>query len=321
MRAAMARVWRVWGAHGSPSMALAAGGIATLAAATVPISVFSKPAVGCSGRKSYTKDSKAASAPKNFGAILYGDMLYERREVFLTGSITHNTAKEVIAQLLYLERQDPGRPITLLIDSGGGKVAAGMAIHDVMRELSSPVRTLCLGRCSSMGAVLLAAGEHGERWASPNCRIMIHQPRIGAGGKKKSKDLRIVHEEIEHSRLRSQRLLTEYTGESPERLEELLQADYHMSATEAKDLGLVDKIGSIVPTSKRGRSGKAAEAVSLPDTPSIPESLASQQTATSAEDCSGSDAAETLEGSEDAQDGGSVQVVSPLESSTDPIVA
>merc|ERR1719323_2164656 len=100
----------------------------------------------------------------------------------LMGPIDSSSAKEVIAQFLYLERQDPGQPITLMINSGGGKVAAGIAILDVMRELHSPVRTLCLGRCSSMAAVLLAAGEKGARWAAPNCRIMIHQPRIKLEG-------------------------------------------------------------------------------------------------------------------------------------------
>jgi len=188
---------------------------------------------------------KRQEAPKSVGAIIYGDLCHARREVFLTGRITEQLAKEVVAQLLYLECREPGLPITLMISSGGGKVTAGMAIHDVMRGLQSPVRTICLGRCSSMAAVLLAAGEPGERLAAPNCRVMVHQPRVSLPGKRGPRELGIQHDQIELSNATLQRLLQEYSGLPPEKVEELLQAGCYMSAEEAVRLGFADSVAAL----------------------------------------------------------------------------
>ncbi len=150
-------------------------------------------------QKAAEKKSEKKSDPRSAQELLLSLSL-RYREVFINGSIDDESARHVIAQLLFLEREAPGTPIRVNINSSGGKVAAGLAIHDVMRSLSSPVRTTCLGHCSSMAAVLLAAGEKGERYAQPNARIMIHQPRRGgSSGHQTAKELRISAEQIEAS--------------------------------------------------------------------------------------------------------------------------
>ncbi|EOD17588.1 putative endopeptidase Clp, partial [Emiliania huxleyi CCMP1516] len=158
--------------------------------------------------------------------------------------IDDESAKSVVALLLYLEGAEPGAPITLLINSGGGKVQAGLAIHDVMRSLSSPVHTACLGHCESMAAVLLAAGEQGHRTALPNSRIMVHQPtRRSAGGQSKtSRQLQISAEETEKSRLKLAECLARDTGKTLPEIEALLENDSYYSAAEARAMGLVDVV-------------------------------------------------------------------------------
>lgn len=192
----------------------------------------------CSEKKVVRRET-----PKSLPAILYGDLVHENREIFVMGEINETSAKEIIAQLLYLERQSPGTPITMLINSGGGKVASGLAIHDTMQALRSPVHTVCLGRCSSMAAVLLAAGKSGARHAAPNCRIMVHQPSVAVAGRRRSKEFVIQHGQIEWTRLTTQRLLAEYCGKPLEQIEALLEDDHHMTAEEAMELGLVDHVG------------------------------------------------------------------------------
>lgn len=162
------------------------------------------------------------------------------------GAITDDSAKEVIAQLLYLEGREPGRPISLLINSGGGKVAAGLAIVDVMQDVSAPVRTVCVGRCSSMAAVVLAAGEPGARHAAAHCKIMIHEPSMTVPGNKRCVDLGKTQRRLEQSRLTTQRLLAEYSGRPETELQQLLHEETYFTAEEARALGLVDHVGGIV---------------------------------------------------------------------------
>jgi ATP-dependent Clp protease protease subunit len=164
------------------------------------------------------------------------------RQIFLTGSIDDETARAVIAQLLFLEEESPGTPIRLHINSGGGKVQAGLAIHDIMQVITSPVHTLCLGHCESMAAVLLASGEAGERAAMANARVMIHQPVRRAGASNNARQMSIHARSIENSRMRLAQLLASRTGKSLAEIEEIIEYDHVCNAAEARSLGLIDRV-------------------------------------------------------------------------------
>eukprot|EP00967_Tisochrysis_lutea_P094830 scaffold137974_cov31-Tisochrysis_lutea.AAC.2 len=188
-------------------------------------------------------------------ADLVMQLALRERQVFVSGTINDESAKSVIAQLLYLENAQPGAPISVLINSGGGKVHAGLAIHDVMRSISSPVHTTCLGHCESMAAVLLAAGEPGFRRALPNCRVMVHQPTRTAGGASKtSKQLLTSAAETEKTRIKLAALLARDTGRSVEEIESLLEYDTYYSAEEAQKMGLVDIIGGAELAADAGKA-------------------------------------------------------------------
>lgn len=198
---------------------------------------------------------KASERPRSL-ADLVMQLAARKRQVFVSGSIDDESAKNVIAQLLYLEQSEPGAPISVLINSGGGKVHAGLAIHDVMRSISSPVHTTCLGHCESMAAVLLAAGEPGFRAALPNCRVMVHQPTRAAGGASRtSKQLLTSAAETDKTRIKLAALLARDTGRSVEEIESLLEYDTYYSAEEAKQMGLVDVIGGAGLAASVGQAG------------------------------------------------------------------
>ena len=204
-------------------------------------------AVAASSAIAACDDTKKAARkpidPKSL-AELQLSLTTKQRRVFVTGSIDDESAKVVIQTLLHLEAEDPGTPIGMHIMSGGGKVYAGLAILDVMRSLSSPVHTTCVGHCESMAAVLLACGEPGRRYALPNARVMIHQPVRGASPSKSSaKEALIQAQAIDQSRLRLCQLLAESTGRPLAELEALMDHDHYCSADEARELGLVDHIG------------------------------------------------------------------------------
>lgn len=166
-----------------------------------------------------SSDKSKQDRPRSITDILM-QLTTRQRQVFVSGTIDDESAKAVIAQLLFLEHAEPGVPITVLINSGGGKVHAGLAIHDVMRSISSPVHTTCLGHCESMAAILLAAGEPGFRTALPNSRMMVHQPTRGAGGSSKtSKQLVTAAEETEKSRIKLAAILARDTGRSLDEIE------------------------------------------------------------------------------------------------------
>lgn len=170
---------------------------------------------------------------------IYSRLLKERI-VFLGGEINDPVADLVIAQLLFLEAEDPDKDIHLYINSPGGVVTAGMAIFDTMNYIKAPVSTICIGQAASMGAVLLAAGEKGKRFALPHARIMIHQPSGGSRGQ--ATDIMIQAEEILRMKRELNRLLAEMSGQPAERIESDTERDFFMSAEEAMRYGLIDAV-------------------------------------------------------------------------------
>ena len=166
--------------------------------------------------------------------------LLKDRIVFLGGEIDDDTANIFVAQLLFLEMDDPDQDISLYINSPGGSVTAGMAIFDTMRYLKCEVSTLCVGMAASMGAFLLAAGAKGKRKALPNAEVMIHQPSGGARGQ--ATDIAIQAEQILKTKRKMNQLLSEMTGQPLETIEKDVERDNYMSADEALAYGLIDEI-------------------------------------------------------------------------------
>jgi ATP-dependent Clp protease protease subunit len=162
------------------------------------------------------------------------------RIVFLGSGIDDNVANIIIAQLLFLDAEDPERDIYIYINSPGGSVYSGLAIYDTMRHLRAPVSTFCVGMAASMAAVLVAAGEKEKRAALPNSRIMIHQPSSGAQGT--AADIEIAAREILHARERINEILAFHTGQSLERIAEDVDRDRFMSPEEAKGYGIIDRV-------------------------------------------------------------------------------
>lgn len=166
--------------------------------------------------------------------------LLKERIVFLVGPVTDDSANLVVAQLLFLESENPEKDISLYINSPGGSVSAGMAIFDTMRFIKPDVSTLCTGLAASMGAFLLAAGEKGKRFSLPNSRIMIHQPLGGAQGQ--AADIEIQAREILYLRERLNTILAENTGRTLEQIAKDTDRDNFMSADAAAEYGLIDKV-------------------------------------------------------------------------------
>ncbi|HBG05991.1 MAG: ATP-dependent Clp endopeptidase, proteolytic subunit ClpP [Geobacteraceae bacterium GWC2_58_44] len=166
--------------------------------------------------------------------------LLKDRIIFLGGGIDDTIANLVIAQLLFLEAEDPDKDIHLYINSPGGVVTAGMAIYDTMRYIKAPVSTICIGQAASMGAFLLSGGEKGKRFSLTNARIMIHQPIGGFQGQ--ATDIHIHAKEILRMKAQLNELLAEHTGQSVEKVENDTERDYFMSGEEAKSYGIIDAI-------------------------------------------------------------------------------
>ncbi len=161
--------------------------------------------------------------------------------VFLGTPIDDTVANLIIAQLLFLEAEDPEKDINLYINSPGGSITAGMAIYDTMQFIRPDVVTICLGQCASMGAMLLSAGTKGKRFALPNSRILIHQPSVsGIGGQ--ATDVRIQAEEILRMREVTSQILAKHTGQTYEVIEKDVERDRIMSAMQAKEYGLIDEV-------------------------------------------------------------------------------
>lgn len=166
--------------------------------------------------------------------------LLKDRIVFLGTEIDDAVANVVVAQLLFLESEDPDKDISLYINSPGGMVSAGLAIYDTMQYIRPNVSTICLGMAASMGAVLLTAGAPGKRYALPNAKIMIHQPMGGMQGQ--ASDIEIHAKEILKTRELLNGILTKHTGQPPEKIAADTDRDYYMTSEEALAYGLVDKI-------------------------------------------------------------------------------
>ena len=166
--------------------------------------------------------------------------LLKDRIVFLGGEINDDTANLVVAQLLFLEMEDPDSDISLYINSPGGSVTAGMAIYDTMQYIKPQVRTVCVGMAASMGAFLLMAGEKGKRLALPNAEVMIHQPLGGAQGQ--ATDVAIRAEWLMKSKKKMISMMAEMTGQSLKKIQTDVERDYFMSAEEALDYHIIDEI-------------------------------------------------------------------------------
>jgi ATP-dependent Clp protease, protease subunit len=170
---------------------------------------------------------------------IYSRLLKER-VIFMVGPVHDQMANLIVAQLLFLESENPDKDISLYINSPGGSVSAGLAIYDTMQFIKPQVSTLCTGLAASMGAFLLAAGANGKRFSLPNSRIMIHQPSGGSQGQ--ASDIEIQAREILYLRERLNQILAEKTGRTPEQIAKDTDRDNFMSAQEAADYGLIDKV-------------------------------------------------------------------------------
>ena len=175
---------------------------------------------------------------------IYSRLLKERI-VFLVGEVNDQTANLVVAQLLFLESENPDKDISFYINSPGGSVSAGMAIYDTMQFIKPAVSTMCLGFAASMGAFLLAAGEKGKRFSLPNSKVMIHQVLGGARGQ--ATDIEIHARDILRTKDQMNRILAERTGQPLEKIARDTERDYFLTADESKDYGLIDQV-----ISKRG---------------------------------------------------------------------
>ncbi|MCE5319029.1 MAG: ATP-dependent Clp protease proteolytic subunit [Parachlamydia sp.] len=172
--------------------------------------------------------------------------LLKDRIVFIGMDITDQVANIVVAQMLFLRMEDPKKDVHLYINSMGGYISAGLAIYDVMKWLPCDVHTYCIGQASSMGALLLAAGAKGKRFALPHSRVMIHQPIGGVGGT--SADIALQAKEIIELKRITNLIMSECTGQTPEKVTKDSERDFYMSAQEAKDYGLIDEI--VIPKKK-----------------------------------------------------------------------
>lgn len=166
--------------------------------------------------------------------------LLKDRIIFLGSGVDDYVANLIIAQLLFLEAEDPDKDISIYINSPGGSITAGMAIYDTMQYIKPDVSTICIGRAASMGAFLLAAGTKGKRFSLPNSDIMIHQPLGGTQGQ--AEDIRIQAEKILEIRDRINRILSERTGQPLEKIAKDTDRDYHLTAEQAVEYGIIDEV-------------------------------------------------------------------------------
>ena len=168
--------------------------------------------------------------------------LLKDRIIFLSEDVNHVTASLVVAQMLFLESEDPDKEISFYINSPGGSITDGMAIVDTMNYIKCPVSTICVGLAASMGSVLLACGTKGKRFATPNAEVLIHQPLISGGLAGQTTEIKIHADHMVKTREKLNKLLSEKTGQSLEQIEKDTERDHYMTAQEAKEYGLIDEI-------------------------------------------------------------------------------
>ena len=166
--------------------------------------------------------------------------LLKERIIFITGGVHDEMATVIIAQLLFLEAENPEKAISMYINSPGGIVSSGLAIYDTMQYVKPPVSTMCVGQAASMGSLLLSAGEKGQRFALPNSRIMVHQPSGGFQGQ--ATDIEIHAKEILDLKKRLNTIYSKHTGQTVKKINEILERDKFLNPNEAKELGLIDEI-------------------------------------------------------------------------------
>ena len=180
------------------------------------------------------------SSPRGERVFDIFSRLLKERIVMLNGEVNDTVSAVIVAQLLFLEAENPAKPISFYINSPGGSVTAGMAIYDTMQYIQSPVATVCIGQACSMGSLLLAAGEHGHRSVLPNARVMIHQPSGGAAGQ--ATDIAIHAKEILEIRERLNQLYVKHTRQDLATIEKCMERDHFMSPSKALAFGLVDTV-------------------------------------------------------------------------------
>lgn len=190
---------------------------------------------------SYYPPTVIEQTPRGERAYDIYSRLLKDNIIFIGTPIDDTVANLVVAQLLFLQSEDPDREISLYINSPGGSVTAGLAIYDTMQFVRCPVSTFCVGQCASMAAVLLAAGSKGRRFALPNSRILIHQPHAG-GISGQASDIKIAAEEIIRMRLRLNEILADHTGKPLDQVEKDVDRDRIMSAMQAYEYGIVDQV-------------------------------------------------------------------------------
>jgi ATP-dependent Clp protease protease subunit len=185
----------------------------------------------------------------NQGAVVGYDIfsrLLKDRIIFVGGSggaVTTDSANLIIAQLLYLEAEDPEKQINLYINSPGGMVTAGLAVYETMQYIKSPLTTICMGMAMSFGAVLLTAGTKGQRFALPNSRVMIHQPLLSGGGiSGQATDIKIEAVELTKTKQRLTEIMARHTGQSAQRIKDDMERNFYMSAEQAKEYGIIDEV-------------------------------------------------------------------------------
>ncbi|MBL4934409.1 ATP-dependent Clp endopeptidase proteolytic subunit ClpP [Clostridium sp. YIM B02515] len=168
--------------------------------------------------------------------------LLKDRIIMLNGEVSDETASIIVAQLLFLESADPEADISFYINSPGGSITAGLAIYDTMRAVKPDVSTICVGLAASMGSFLLTAGTPGKRYALPNSEILIHQPSVYGGFQGQATDIKIHTEHLLRVKSKLNKIYSEVTGQPLEKIEKDMERDFYMSAEEAKEYGLIDKI-------------------------------------------------------------------------------
>ncbi|WP_025899030.1 ATP-dependent Clp endopeptidase proteolytic subunit ClpP [Sneathiella glossodoripedis] len=185
---------------------------------------------------------------------IYSRLLKERI-IFVTGQVHDGMASLITAQLLFLEAENPNKPINMYINSPGGVVTSGLAMYDTMQYIKPEISTVCIGQAASMGSFLLTAGTKGQRFALPNARVMIHQPSGGAQGQ--ATDIEIQAREILKVRARLNDLYVQHTGQKLEVIERSMERDNFMTAEEAKEFGLIDEVVSKRPDTDDGKTKKS----------------------------------------------------------------